>query len=120
MSAIFYTYRGGKKETSYKYEDVKKIWYTKDKKNKDQISITIGDHIYSSWDLDYEDITLTQESHEKACESYNQSLLKIGKKRKRSDTQSLITNRKTSKNSNNGDSWNVTTSHKRKRRKLKK
>lgn len=87
MSAIFYTYRNGKKEDAFKFEKVDYIWYTKDKEGKDQITVKFGkDLTRSSWGLDPEDVELTQKSHEKACEKYNESLIKIGhltgKKRK--------------------------------------
>ena len=83
MSAIFYTYRDGKKSTAYKYEEVNRIWYTKDKNGKDQITITIKDTTHSSWDLDSKDIELTQQSHEKAAKTYNYAMIEIGKKRRR-------------------------------------
>ncbi len=79
MSAIFYTHRNGKKETAFKYEIVERVWYTKDKNGKDQISIYIGNKIHSTWKLDPKDIELTQKSHEQACKTYNESLIKIGK-----------------------------------------
>jgi hypothetical protein len=94
MSAIFYTHRDGKRESAYKYEEVEKIWYTKDKSKKDQISIMIGDNTYSSWGLTPKDIELTQKSHEEACLKYNQRLAKIElSKKKRPRATKLDKNR---------------------------
>ena len=80
MSAIFYRYRDGKKDTAFKYEEVDRIWYTKAKDGSPQISIYIGDKVYSSWDLGEHDIEFTQRSHEKAAKIYNEALIKIGTK----------------------------------------
>ena len=87
MSTMFYTYRNGKKEKSYKYEDVKGVSYGKDKNGDPQIGVEHehGNVTSYSWDLGDEDIRLTQESHEKAAVFYNERLIKVGKKRKRDE-----------------------------------
>jgi len=83
MSAIFYTYRDGKREKAFRYETITKIWYTKDHNGNDQISVTTTDKLtHSSWGLKDGDIELTQKSCEEACSNYNKALIKIGNKHK--------------------------------------
>lgn len=82
MSTIFYTYRNGKKESAYKYENTTRIWYTKDKSEKtEQITVYTNDDVaHNSWGLTEEDPLLTQNSYENAGKAYNEKVLKIAKK----------------------------------------
>ena len=83
MSVLFYTYRDGEKSHSYRYEVVDEVSYGKDKGGKPQIGVVRGKITTYSWGLGPDDIRLTQESHEKAAVFYNERLIKVGEKRKR-------------------------------------
>lgn len=94
MSAIFYVYRNGKKEHAYKYENVKKIWYTKNQEKKEQISVYIGELVHYSIGVTENDVELTQKSYEEACLKYNERLVKIElNKKKRPRVTNLGKNR---------------------------
>ena len=101
MSSIFYTYRHGKKENGYKYEDLDRIWFTETNgsettKPSPQITVILkNDPITSrvSWNHGPNDHELTQRSLEDATKAYTKSLVEIEAKRRETAklTKQLLT-----------------------------